>query len=312
MSLRIVFMGSPDFAVPPLQSLIDRDAHIIAVYTQPPRPKGRGHLLQKTAVHTLAESCQIPVYHPASLKSDKEQHHFKRLEPDIAVVAAYGLILPRAVLNTPRYGCLNIHASLLPRWRGASPIQHAIWYGDQESGVSIMQMEPGLDTGPTILKQSTPITSRTYAQSLHDELANMGADMIPELLNKIEAGTAPSATPQSEDMATYAPLLTKEDGRIDWMQRAEQIDRQIRALNPWPGTWSELDRKRIKILEACIGDHVSSQLPGTLIDPEGLIACGRQTTLKITRLQPEGAKAMDVKAAINGHYLQTGQALGPS
>lgn len=310
MSQRIVFMGSPDFAVPALQALINQDANVVAVYTQPPRPKGRGQHLQKTAVHMLAEYCGIPVYHPASLKSHQEQHQFQQLQPDVAVVAAYGLILPQAILNTPRHGCLNIHASLLPRWRGASPIQHAIWYGDSQSGVSIMQMEPGLDTGPVILEGVTRLTSSTTAQSLHDELANMGAEMIPELLHELEAKSDLAATPQNDSLATYAPLLRKEDGHIDWTQTAEQIDRQIRALNPWPGTWTEANARRFKITQASIAAVHSALPPGTLINHEGHVACAQPTTLKILQLQPDGAKAMEARAAVNGHYLQTGQRFG--
>lgn len=310
--LRIVFMGTPDFAVPALQALIDNGHDIIAVYSQPPRPKGRGQQVQPSPVHELASFHDIPVYTPLSLKKDLQaQADFAALEPDLAVVAAYGLILPKEVLEAPRYGCLNIHASLLPRWRGASPIQHAIWQGDAESGVTIMQMEQGLDTGPMISKTAVAIRPQTTAQSLHDELAALGAAMIVKAADRLAAGEKLEGEKQDDDAATYAPMLKKDDGKVDWDMTAEQIDRQIRALTPWPGVWTMTeDGRRLKILAAEPVSEAFTVAPGTLTDHAGHVACGSDTGLRLVRVQPENARPMDAVSAINGKYLKTGQMLG--
>lgn len=287
--LNIIFMGTPDFASSALKALIDSAHTVTAVYSQPPRPKGRGHKVQKSPVHMLAEENGINVFTPKSLKSAEAQEEFANHNADIAIVAAYGLLLPVAVLGAPKYGCLNIHGSLLPRWRGASPIQHAIWKGDEKTGVTIMQMDKGLDTGDMILKGECTITAETTAASLHDDLADMGAQLTLQVL----AGDMPPKAEQQDDaLSNYAPLLKKSDGHIDWSQTAEEIDRQIRALNPWPGVWGEIQGKRFKILEAT----PSEQSPHT-------IECGRGTHLNISKLQPEGKKAMDLASAINGGYL---------
>lgn len=307
--LKIVFMGTPDFAVPALQALIQSGHEVVAVYTQPPRPKGRGHALHYSPVYELAESHNIPVYTPETLKKDADaQAEFTELNPDVAVVAAYGLILPQAVLGVPKYGCLNIHASLLPRWRGASPIQHAIWKGDKESGNSIMQMEEGLDTGPVIARQSVPIGANTTAQTLHDDLSVLGATMLVDVLDRLarEEGDLESQV-QDDDQSTYAPLLRKNDGNIDWSQTAEEIDRQIRALNPWPGVGTATkDGRRIKIIEAKPVSGDFSDKPGTLINRTGLVVCGNNTALNLAVVQPENAKKMDVVSAVNGGYLNVG------
>ncbi|MCK6417658.1 MAG: methionyl-tRNA formyltransferase [Alphaproteobacteria bacterium] len=292
--LRIIFMGTPDFAVGSLTSLYQSRHNIIAVYSQPPRPKGRGQQMQPSPVQDYAVLHGIPVFHPASLKSAEEQTKFAALRADVAVVAAYGLLLPKAILQAPCYGCINIHASLLPRWRGASPIQRAIWEGDDESGITLMQMDEGLDTGPMIAQQSVPISARTTAQSLHDELATLGARMIVQQMDTLAQQKMLHSTPQDNALATHAPLLKKEDGLIDWAQPAPQIDRQIRALNPWPGTWAEIGVKRFKILEAQIALE-----PGT-----GTWACGQNTYLKILRLQPEGKAPMNFTDAVNGGYIK--------
>lgn len=303
--LRVAFMGTPDFAAPALQHLIDHEEfEVVAVYSQPPRPKGRGHQVQLSPVHALAETHGIPVYTPKSLKkSEDAQMQFAAHDLDVAFVAAYGLLLPKTVLDAPRHGCLNIHASLLPRWRGAAPIQYAIWAGDAQSGVTIMQMEEGLDTGPMILKRAVDIHPQTTAQSLHDELSAMGAALCVEALEKLLSDGALSAEKQDENLTCYAPMLKKEDGIIDWSDTAESIDRQIRALNPWPGVWTKLDGKRLKILSAePVSEHFTEP-PGTIIDHIGHVACGQDTGLRLLEVQPENARRMDIAGAYNGKYI---------
>lgn len=311
--LKIVFMGTPDFSVPALQTLI-RSAHqVMAVYTQPPRPKGRGQQVQFSPVHQLAIDHDIPVFTPRSLRKDPEAcQQFCLMRPDVAVVAAYGLLLPKEVLSTPRFGCLNIHGSLLPRWRGASPIQHAIWKGDQESGNCIMQMEEGLDTGPVILRRAVTIYPHTTAQSLYAELGALGGVMIHEVLDHIaHQGALPPLEPQDNALATYAPMLKKEDGLIDWQQTAQQIDCQIRGLQPWPGVYTfNADGKRLKILEAVATTQTAMQLPGMLLDRQGHIACGQGSVLQLKKIQPDNAKPMDMPAALNGRYVGVGSQCG--
>jgi len=277
--MRIIFMGTPDFAVPALKSLIESDHDVIAVYTREPKPKGRGMEMHKSDVHALADAHNIPVYTPKSLKKSEEaQAEFAALNADVAVVAAYGLLLPKAVLDAPKYGCLNIHGSLLPKWRGASPIQHAIWKGDTQSGITIMQMDEGMDTGDMILKIETPITSDTTAQSLFNDLSAMGGDAILNVINNFD-----TITPEKQDdtLATHAPMLKKTDGEIDMTAPAHDIDCQIRGLNPWPGTFVQGHKGRVKILKA----HVESN------------------EIIFDKVQPEGKKPMDLKSAQNGGYL---------
>ena len=307
--LRIAFMGTPDFARVALEALYGSDHEIVCVYSQPPRPKGRGHKVQLSPVHTFADEKNIPVFTPLNFKDKEDRDIFKSHNIDIAVVAAYGLILPQEILDAPKYGCINIHGSLLPRWRGASPIQHAIWHGDQESGIGIMQMERGLDTGPVIAEESLPITPETTAAILHDQLAEMGARMTIDVLNNIAANGKPEATAQDDTMSTYAPLLTKQHGRIDWTQTAQEIDCQIRALNPWPGVWTKVGDKRLKILSAALRAETTDKPAGTLLNKQGDIACGHQTILRLTKIQPEGKKPMDVASALNGGYIQIGDHL---
>ena len=310
--LRIAFMGTPDFAVPALEALIDAGHDIVCVYTQPPRPKGRGHQIQPSPVHLVAQAHNIPVHTPHSLKKDiRAVTDLADYAPDVAVVAAYGLILPKSVLEIPRLGCLNIHASLLPRWRGASPIQNAILAGDEESGICIMQMDEGLDTGPVIDCRSVKIRPETTAQSLHDELAALGAGMIAEVIRQMAENGPPEAQPQDSRGTTYAPMLKKDDGRVNWTKTASEINRQIRALTPWPGVWTTLpDGARLKILAAAPVDETFTQAPGTLTDRAGHVACGGDTVLRLMRVQPENATAMDFIAALNGGYLKPDQVLG--
>jgi len=292
-------MGTPDFAVPALKALHGAGHEIVAVYSQPPRPRGRGQQVQKSPVQLYAEEHGIPVFNPKSLKNAEAQEEFKKLNADVAVVAAYGLILPKAVLDAPKYGCINIHASLLPRWRGASPIQHAIWSGDPETGITLMQMDEGLDTGAVISLERITITDKTTSSSLHDELSVLGGKMIVKAIGELAKTGALKSVPQNDD-STYAPMLKKENGKINWSLSAAMIDRQIRALNPWPGTWTEFEGKRIKIHAAEISPAKGN--PGEILDRHGNIGHG----LKILKIQPEGKNAMDFSAAVNGGYLKVG------
>ena len=305
MGLRVVFMGTPEFAVPALQSLIDSDHDVIAVYSQPPRPKGRGQQVQKSPVHLLADAHSIPVYTPLSLKKDPAAvAEFQALNADVAVVAAYGLILPVTVLEAPKHGCLNIHASLLPRWRGASPIQHAIWKGDEKSGVTIMQMEAGLDTGPMIFTEEVSIAGMTTSD-LHDRLSALGGPLTLRVLQLLADGQPVPRTVQDDALSTYAPLLKKEDGKIDWSAPASEVDAQVRALNPWPGTYTvTATGQRLKVLAGEISP--ASATSGTLVDRSGLVACGTGG-YRLLRVQPDNSKPMDTASALNGKYLSVGE-----
>jgi methionyl-tRNA formyltransferase len=302
--MRIAFMGSPDFAVPALRALHHAGHSIAAVYCQPARPAGRGQAVRRCPVHVAADEMGLPVRTPARLRNDPAAHaDFAALDLDAAVVAAYGLILPQTMLDVPRRGCLNIHASLLPRWRGAAPIQAAVLAGDTETGITIMQMEAGLDTGPMLLRQSIPITSTTTTANLHDALATLGAALI---LTALASATAP--VPQFDAEATYAPKLTREDGRIDWSQPAAAIDRQIRAFDPWPGTFTTLAGVPLKILSAAPVDAAGP--PGTVIDSALTVACGTQA-IKLKRIQLPGRTALDADAFLRGHAVPAGTHLGP-
>lgn len=305
--LKIIFMGTPDFSVEALRALLDSHHSVICVYTQPPRPKGRGQHLQKSPVHLLADSASIPVRHPYSLKKDDQaRQDLIDLKADVAVVAAYGLILPKDVLEAPKFGCINIHASLLPRWRGASPIQRAIWAGDSQSGITIMQMEEGLDTGPMIAKEAVSITPETTAIVLHDALSFLGGKLIVPVLDRLAAEGRLEAETQNDALTCYAPLLTKEDGRVQWEQGAIEIDRQVRALNPWPGVWTMQNGQRLKLLETALSDQTIAAEPGMLIDKTGAVACAGGKVLLLKKIQPDNANPMDVASAINGKYLTPG------
>lgn len=303
--LTIAFMGTPDFAVKSLLALHEAGHNIVAVYSQPPKPAGRGQQMQKTAVHLAAEQLGIEVRTPKSLRDPVEQEKFAALNLDATVVAAYGLILPRAILSAPKYGCLNIHGSLLPRWRGAAPIQRAILEGDRESGITIMQMDEGLDTGPMLLKESVPITDSTTAESLHDALADVGAHLIVTALDDLRAGKLHPA-PQPTEGATYAAKLTREEGRIDWAKPASVIDRQVRALNPWPGCSFLLNGETIKIIAASIAE--GKGIPGTLLDADFTIACGEKA-LRLDRVQRAGKSAIDGASFLRGLRMPVGTEL---
>mgnify|MGYP003392014120 CR=1 FL=1 len=308
-ALRIVFMGTPDFAVPALRALRKAGHEIICVYTQPPRPKGRGQHVQPSPVQVYAETHNMPVRYPQSLKGSEAQHEFSLLEADVAIVAAYGLILPKAVLNAPKYGCINIHASLLPRWRGASPIQHAIWKGDAMSGITLMQMDEGLDTGAEISKETASIQKETTAQILHDQLSAIGGTMIVQAMETLARDGKLSSTAQNNALSNYAPLLKKEDGFINWTLSASEIDRQVRALNPWPGVSAGLEDARLKIQSAQVSDETTSAQAGTILDKSGHVACGGGTVLKLVKVQPANTKVMDFSAALSGNYIKVGDRL---
>lgn len=300
-SLRIIFAGTPDFASAHLQAVLDSHHEVIAVYSQPDRPAGRGQKLKPSPVKELALKHDIPVYQPASLRKEEAQKELAKLNADLMIVVAYGLILPQAVLDTPALGCINVHGSILPRWRGAAPIQRAIEAGDKESGVTIMQMDAGLDTGDMLLKAYCPIHSTDNASDLHDRLIEVGRPALIETVNAIAAGTiAPEK--QDDEQASYAHKMSKEEAQLDWNTSALQLDCQIRAFNPWPVTTTKLDDLSIRVWEATAIDSSSTEQSGTLIkaDKEGLdIACA-SGTLRITRLQLAGNKAMSVQDLLNG------------
>jgi methionyl-tRNA formyltransferase len=301
--MRLAFMGSPDFAVPSLRALHGAGHTIAAVYCQPPRPAGRGHELRCCPVQVAAEELGVPVRTPARLRGNSEaQRDFAALGLDAAVVAAYGLILPPPMLEAPRRGCINIHASLLPRWRGASPIQAAIRAGDRQTGVTIMQMDAGLDTGPILLAESVPINRRATTALLHDVLAYLGTKLILRALNE-----DPRPIPQSDEGVTYAPRLSREDGRIDWSYDAVEIDRQVRAFDPWPGTFTQLGDTTLKVLAA--RPERAEGEPGAVLDDKLLVACGRGA-LRLTRVQLAGRDPLNTAAFLRGHPVPVGSRLG--
>jgi methionyl-tRNA formyltransferase len=307
--LKIIFMGTPEFARAALKKLHESQHEVIALYSQPPRPKGRGHKLTPSPTHKYAQENGIPVYTPKSLKKAEAQAEFAALGADVAVVAAYGLILPKAVLDAPKHGCLNIHASLLPRWRGASPMQRAIWAGDAQTGITIMQMDEGLDTGPMIEKAVLDITPDTTCTTLHDDFCVIGSDLIVNVINDLAKNGQLIAEAQNDEHTTYAPLLSKDDGRVDWTQSALEIDRQIRALNPWPGVWTDDGEMRLKIIAARVHDGDHTDQYGEVLNKKGHIACGNSTILQLIQIQPSGKKAMDFASALNGGFVKIGDIL---
>jgi methionyl-tRNA formyltransferase len=302
-ALRIVFMGTPAFAAVALQALIDAGHDVAAAYSQPPRPKGRGMETQKSPVHAFAEERGIPVRAPASLRNADEIAAFAALKADVAVVAAYGLMLPKAMLDAPRHGCLNIHASLLPRWRGAAPIQRAIMAGDAETGVTIMRMEEGLDTGPMLLKERLAIGPDMNAGALHDALAELGARLICDALDKLP-GLKPE--PQPADGVTYAAKIAKEECRIDWRRSAAELDRQVRGLSPAPGAFTGIMGERITILAADV--LAQSGAAGTTLDGNLTIACG-EGALRPALVKRAGKRAMSVEEMLRGFPVPGGTQL---
>lgn len=299
--MRIVFMGSPDFAVPSFNALVEAGHDVIGVYSQPPRPAGRGKGERKTAVHERADELGIEVRTPRSLRNEEEQARFGALEPELAVVAAYGLILPKPILDAPKRGCINVHASLLPRWRGAAPIQRAILAGDEISGVTIMQMEEGLDTGRMLHRLTLDIRGKNAGQ-VTEELAYLGAQA---LLDWLQHPTDPE--PQPIAGATYASKIDKAEARIDWRQPAAEIERQVRAFNPVPGAWFEANGERIKLLEAAVGNEAPHQ-PGEVLDERLNIACGQGYILPI-KVQRAGRSPMSPSELLRGFTIPVGTIL---
>ncbi|MDD4616894.1 MAG: methionyl-tRNA formyltransferase [Alphaproteobacteria bacterium] len=303
--LRIAFMGTPDFAVAALKALHEAGHNIVAVYCQPPKPVGRGYQVKKTPVHVAAEEMGIEVRTPKSLRDPAEQEKFKALNLDAAVVAAYGLILPKAVLESPKLGCINIHGSLLPSWRGAAPIQRAILAGDKETGITIMQMDEGLDTGAVLLKEAIEIKDYMSAHTLHEELMLMGARLIVKALDELASGSI-KAVPQSTEGATYAAKLSREDGKIDWTKPAYEIERQLRALHPWPGVFFLHNGEPVKVLGADIVERWGE--PGTLLADDFTVACGKQA-LKLYQVQRPGKAAVDGASFLRGARIPVGTKL---
>jgi methionyl-tRNA formyltransferase len=305
----LIFMGTPEFAATILGALIAAGHRVKAVYTQPPRPAGRGHRLQPSPVQVLAERHDIPVRYPTSLRSPEAAAEFAAIGADAAIVAAYGLILPPAILTAPRRGCLNVHASLLPRWRGAAPIQRAILAGDSETGITIMQMDKGLDTGPVLLQRAMPITAETTAGRLTEALAILGGKAMVEALHRLDT-LAPK--PQPGAGVTYAQKLSRAEGQLDWRSPAAQLERQVRAFDPWPGAYFIVDlaagEERVRILAAEVEKRGDSEIPGTVLDDHLLVACG-EGALRPTRLQRAGRGAMETAALLRGFAIPAGTVL---
>ncbi len=301
--MRLIFMGTPDFSVPVLDALVDVGHEIAAVYCQPPRPAGRGKKDRPTPVHARAEALGLEVRHPVSLKSPEEQDAFAALNADVAVVVAYGLLLPQAILDAPAQGCLNIHASLLPRWRGAAPIHRAIMSGDAETGICIMQMEAGLDTGPVLMREATPIEAEETTAQLHDRLSTIGAALITDALTQLPDLTP---QPQPEEGVTYASKIDKSEARIDWTRPAVEVDRQIRGLSPFPGAWTEMEGARLKLLASRVAEGQGA--PGKVLTPELHVACG-QGAVELLRLQRAGKGAQDRESFLRGWPIPVGTRL---
>ncbi|WP_411351954.1 methionyl-tRNA formyltransferase [Leisingera aquaemixtae] len=301
--MRIIFMGTPDFSVPVLDALVEAGHDIAAVYCQPPRPAGRGKKDRPTPVHARAAALGLEVRHPVSLKGAQEQAAFAALNADVAVVVAYGLILPQAILDAPQHGCLNIHASLLPRWRGAAPIHRAIMAGDAETGICIMQMEAGLDTGPVLLREATAIGAEETTAQLHDRLSGMGASLIVEALRRLPE-LAPEVQP--EEGVTYAEKIDKAEAQVDWSRPAAEVDRKIRGLSPFPGAWCEIEGQRVKLLASKLAEGQGA--PGEVLDEALTIACGTGA-VQLLRLQRAGKSAQDPNVFLRGFPVPKGSRL---
>lgn len=308
--MRITFMGTPDFAVPTLRAILEAGHEVVCVYTQPPRAAGRGLALRKSPVHQAAEQAGLTVATPERLKSPEEQERFRALDADAAVVVAYGLILPKAILEAPRLGCFNVHASLLPHWRGAAPINRAIMAGDKETGVTIMRVDEGLDSGPVCLEARVAIGPEETAGELHDRLASLGASLMTSALAKLEQGKL-SCRAQHDERATYAPKLDPKETRINWRLLARDVHDRIRGLSPHPGAWFEIDingkRERIKVLRSKIAKGVGT--PGTVLDHRLTVACG-EDAVRLTEVQRAGKKPMTAEDFLRGLVLPPGTALG--
>ncbi|MBB1385542.1 methionyl-tRNA formyltransferase [Pseudoalteromonas sp. SG45-5] len=309
--LRIIFAGTPDFAARHLQALIQSKHTIVGVYSQPDRPAGRGKKLKASEVKELALEYNLPVFQPQSLKNDEALAELTSLNADIMIVVAYGLILPKAILEAPRLGCLNVHGSILPRWRGAAPIQRAIWAGDEQTGVTIMQMDEGLDTGDMLHISRCPISTTETSASLYIKLAELGPDALIETINKLANGEI-TPEPQNDELANYAKKLSKEEANIDWSMSALQIERNIRSFNPWPVCFTQMGEQTVKVYQAQV--VLQSGNPGQILssDKNGVVvACGEHA-LCITQLQPQGKKPMAINDFLNGRgdWVTPGTVLG--
>ena len=318
--MRLIFAGTPKFAASVLTALLAQPHSIVAVYTQPDRPAGRGRRSTASAVKQLAVSHGIPVEQPVSLRAAEPLEALTAYHADLMIVAAYGLLLPEAVLNAPRLGCVNVHASLLPRWRGAAPIQHAILAGDSETGISIMQMDAGLDTGPVLLRAACAIRDDDTGASLHDRLADLGARTMVETLAALTE-TGIHGEPQDEALASYAGRIVKADGLMDWARPAEVLERQVRALNPWPVTYAMVPRpgqgagssaERLRIWRSRVVEYAGGALPGTVLtsDPSGIDVASGRDALRILTLQAAGKRSMSSRDYLNAHALPAGTVLG--
>ena len=305
-ALRLVYMGTAAFAVPSLRALAVGPHEVVAVYTQPARAAGRGLKARPSPVHTAALELGLVVHTPETLKAPAEREILAGFRADLAVVAAYGLILPKDILEGPRLGGINLHASLLPRWRGAAPIQRALLAGDSETGITIIQMEPSLDTGPIAAMARVPITAETTAASLHDTLAELAARMVGPTIEQLASGRI-TPRPQPEQGVTYAPKIDKAEARLDWSRPATFLERQLRALNPWPGCWTEVDGERLLVLEGELAADVG--VPGEVLDERMTIACG-EAALRLTRVQRAGGRPLSADAFLRGFRLPVGARLG--
>ena len=307
--MRIVFAGTPEFAVPPLHALLDSPHDICGVYTQPDRPAGRGRKLTPSPVKVLAQESGLPVFQPETLKDETAQAQLRNLKPDLMVVVAYGLLLPRAVIDIPPLGCINIHASLLPRWRGAAPIQRSILAGDSETGVTIMYIEPRLDAGPMLLKKACPIGPDDTAGDLHDRLSRIGAEALLETLPSIADGTAQPEI-QDESLVTHAVKINKDDAQLDWSRPAAELQCQVRAFNPWPVAETVYRDQILRVWRATVVPESRSEIPGTLlIDGENLDVVTGHDCLRLLEIQLPGGKRIAARDFINGHP-ETGLTLG--
>jgi methionyl-tRNA formyltransferase len=306
--MKLVFAGTPDFAVPSLDALVQGGHEILAVYTQPDRPAGRGRQAQASPVKQYALAHELPIHQPESLVGEAEI--LRALAPDAMIVVAYGQILSAAILEIPRHGCLNVHASLLPRWRGAAPIQRAIEAGDAQTGVTIMQMDVGLDTGAILLQRATPINKDDTGGSLHDRLAQLGAEALAEALGSLAAGSLEPRV-QDEQSANYASKLKKQEGALDWTQSAELLARRVRAFNPWPVAYCQWNGKRLRVLEAHAEASAQGLQAGSVVEAgtTGIHVATGNGILVLTRLQAEGGTVQDAAAFLNGHALSPGETL---
>ncbi|AMO46931.1 Methionyl-tRNA formyltransferase [Enterobacter sp. FY-07] len=299
-SLRIIFAGTPDFAARHLDALLSSEHQIVGVFTQPDRPAGRGKKLMPSPVKVLAEEKGLPVFQPVSLRAQENQQLIANLNADMMVVVAYGLILPKSVLEMPRLGCINVHGSLLPRWRGAAPIQRSLWAGDAETGVTIMQMDVGLDTGDMLYKLSCPVTAEDTSATLYDKLAQLGPQGLLDTLQQLAQGRAEPQV-QDEALVTYAEKLSKEEARIDWSLSAAQLERCIRAFNPWPMSWFVIDEQPIKVWKASVIPSSTTAVPGTILETSkaGIQVATADGILNLESLQPAGKKAMSAQDLLN-------------